>query len=37
MSKTRKLIFKALSYIFALLAGGSLASCNFTNVTPLIF
>ena len=37
MSPKLRRFLKALSYILALLAGGSMASCNFLNLTPIIY
>ena len=37
MSPKLKRIFKVLSYIFALLAGSSLTSCNFMNLGPVVY
>ena len=37
MSKRTKMILKIISYILTLVLGGGMASCNFFNLTPIIY
>ena len=37
MSTKLRNFLKFLSYVLAIVAGGTMTSCNFMNITPTIF